>query len=114
MYRVQIHDLAKDDIQVLKKAGKRKIADRAVTKINMIATLKDPTEHNNVTILDEDAPGWFRYKDGDMRIIFRFTKSGIEVIMTDVIEITMLAQRNEKTYGRELQRRYRLLEGKTP
>jgi len=34
--------------------------------------------------------------------------------MTDIIEITMLVQRNEKTYGRDLQRRYRLLEGKNP
>ena len=114
MYLVEIHDLAKDDIRTLKKAGKNKIAQRSLKKINMIAVLKDPTEHNNVTILDEDAPGWFRYKDGDMRIIFRFTKSGIEVVMTNVIEITMLAQRNEKTYGRELQRRYRLIEGENP
>jgi len=114
MYQVRSHPLAQEDFETLKKAGKAKLVARAVKKIEMIASIQNPAKHNNVLELDQDAPGWFRYKDGDMRIIFRFTKSGIEVIMTDVIEITMLAQRNEKTYGRELQRRYRLLEGKNP
>lgn len=113
MYQVRIHPLAENDFLAFKKAGNTKLAARALKKIQMIAALPNPAKHNNVVALDEDAPEWYRYKDGDIRIVFRFTQSGIEVVMNDVIEITMLAQRNEKTYGRELQRRYRLLEGKT-
>jgi mRNA-degrading endonuclease RelE of RelBE toxin-antitoxin system len=113
MYQVRSHALAENDFEAFKKAGKAKLVARAVKKIQMIAALPNPAKHNNVVLLDEDAPGWFRYKDGDIRIIFRFTQSGVEIVMTDVIEITMLAQRNEKTYGRELQRRYRLIEGKS-
>ena len=114
MYLVRIHPLAEEDFLAFKKAGNNKLAARALKKIQMIAALPNPIKHNNVVALDEDAPEWYRYKDGDIRIIFRLTQSGIEVVMNDMIEITMLAHRNEKTYGRELQRRYRLLEGKNP
>ncbi len=114
MYQVRIHPLAEEDFLAFKKAGNNKLVARALKKIQMIAALPNPIKHNNVVSLDNDAPEWYRYKDGDIRIIFRFTQSGIEVVMNGTIEITMLAQRNEKTYGRELQRRYRLLEGKTP
>jgi hypothetical protein len=109
-YRVTIHNIAKPDLETLREAGLSHLIDRAKEKMHMIADLNRPQEHNNVTVLKHIAPLWFRYSDGSVRIVFRFTKSRAELVHADTMQVTMLVRRNNKTYGADLKRRYQQLE----
>jgi hypothetical protein len=109
-YRVTIHNIAKPDLETLREAGLAHLIDRAKEKMYMIADLERPQDHNNVTQLKYAAPLWFRYSDGRIRIMFRFTKSKVELTHADTMQVTMLVRHTDKTYGAELKRRYQQLE----
>jgi len=112
-YKITIHPLAEKDLKALHQAGLSHFADRAAQQLKQHSELPDfPHERGGkVTLLAADAPGWFRLKHGRIRIIFRFVKSDPSIPRADTIEVVRVDQRDESTYGRELRRRYALIEG---
>ena len=110
MFKVEIHDIAKNDLVALQKAGLQRFIEQAISKLDSLAKEEHPQLHPRVTNL-KICPGWYRYRSGDMRIIFRFTKSSIDLASADTLQITMVDLRDEDTYAHELQRRYQALEG---
>lgn len=109
-YRTTIHDIANDDLKALQKAGLSALIERAREKLRALAELENPEDHPRVTRLKFSAPKWYRYRDGRIRIIFRFIKSSPERTKADVIQVTMIDLRDDETYGQELARRYHRLE----
>jgi mRNA-degrading endonuclease RelE of RelBE toxin-antitoxin system len=110
-YKVNVHEVVEADLDALRRAGLKQLIKKAVLRMNRLAETDDPRQHNNVTELRDDAPHWYRYKTGRLRIIFRLRKSDPRASIFDIIEITMIDLRDDKTYGKELIRRYKLLEG---
>jgi hypothetical protein len=87
------------------KLGYHGLVKVARERMHMLAALSDFREHARVEELTKDAPGWYRYKAGRLRVLFRVLHGN-----EDTLQITMIDLRDDDTYGAELKRRYRLLE----
>lgn len=107
VYRVTLHNIAKPDVAALEQSGLSRLIQIARERMKMLAALIDFRQHPRVEELTKDAPGWFRYKAGRLRVIFRIVHS--ETDDPDTLQIVMIDLRDDDTYGAELQRRYKLL-----